>query len=375
MIPGACGAKLRAPGGHEGEVTVAERSPVLVRDWRTCSRPPRPLLPPPVSREPGFVLPPASRPVRRRPRRSPACAAVPARTRRGRARRDLRRPQGAAAACGHRPAPAAPPQRALAARGRERAPTRCTRSIPTGTVLVDSARPRAARRPLRRLGPAARPPGGCSRSRAACGSSATGASGTAIRAGAAATARLRRARDRRLRAAARALPLPGGPVRLSARPLCVVLALAAAGMRRRRRLARRCRRLRRRASTRSTGAARRRSRGPARRRSASPCARLTARSSRSFRTGAGPAHGRAPDHRARRPLDDHPPAPADPRERAARAPGTAPARGPLPRAGRRLPAGAADRATSSSRTTCRSASGDVKAPLPGLRARGARPAA
>ena len=100
---------------------------------------------------------------------------------------------------------------------------------PTGTVFVDRARPRALGELFavwgQRLSP--RAAAVVRRSRTGVPQRARVARRSAPHA--ARAARLDRARDRRLRAAARALPLPGGPVRARTAPWCsIALALAAA---------------------------------------------------------------------------------------------------------------------------------------------------
>ena len=292
--------------------------------------------------------------------------ADPARRRRG-ARRDLRQPPRAAAARGHRAAAAAaacgprPPRRRRVRLSAAHARSDRARSSST-------ARSRGCSATSSRSGASGSPRAGCSRSRAACGPSATAASGAAIRGGCRSQRHdSDRARDRRLRAAARALPVPGGPVRARRAAALIALGLAARGLRRgRRRLA---------------GAADGRPREGVQARLAGPgdASPRPGRSTLRFavRTpdgkmltqlphGRGPAHGRAPDHRARRPL-----ARSSTSIRRSRPSGRLSlpvdpaARRPLPRARRRLPGRATPaRATSSSRTTCRSAAGDVKAPLP-----------
>ena len=127
-----------------------------------------------------------------------------------------------------------------------------------------------------------------------------------------AAARLDRARDRRLRPAARALPVPGGPVRLGRACGALGRARARGGrLRRRRRLARA-------ADVAPAKEYKLDWQGPAS--VAEPGSDDAAvRRAHARREGPdavphgrGPAHGRAPDHRARRPLDDRPQAPADP---------------------------------------------------------------
>ena len=275
--------------------------------------PAAPPPPPPVSREPGFVLPAASHEVAARPLgrrhalRHRRATSTPCTSRSSSTARCCCCPR--ASACGRRcgaPGSLASPAAA--------APTRCTRSIRRARCSSTGRRPRALGDLFAVWGQRLAP----RRLLSFSGRVQAFRNGREWRGDprrdAVAAARRDRARDRRLRAAARALPLPGGPVmgaaaRRSSRSQSSAPACGGGG-----------------------GSPAPPTVAPAQgvqARLAGPDERRQARyDDAAFRRaharrqdpdavphGRGAAHRRAPDHRARRPLVDRPQAPADPRER------------------------------------------------------------
>ena len=218
-----------------------------------------------------------------------------------------------------------------------RARIRCTRSIRPGRSSSTARAERTLGRALRGLGPAARTAAAALVRGPRAGVPQRARVARRSAAGAARAPRFDRARDRRLRAAARALSVPGGPVRLGRPAGLIALGLAAAAC----------------GSGGGSGSPAPPTVAPAKRvhaRLAGPEDGRRAREGHAAVRGAhagregadavphgrGPAHGRARDHRARRSVLDHPQAPAGPGERPPRAARHPPARRPLPRAGRRL---------------------------------------